>query len=120
MKNFLTNIDRTDAIEILKLLQRLFAPASHLDREKALNKLNALTMFRNESVSSFMARFHALVDNADALTVPGAQALSEFQLILMFIQKLEKGIRNVDQRTTLLLYKRVCKECTDPDDLPFV
>ena len=88
MKNFLTNIDKSDAIAILKLLQRLFAPAGHLDREKALNELNALTMFKNESVSSFMTRFHALVDNTNALTVPGTQALSEFQLILMFIQLL--------------------------------
>ena len=119
VKNFLTNIDKGDAIATLAMLQRLFAPATHMDREKALNDLNSLSLFPHENVSSFMTRFHSLVDHVNTLTVPGTQPLTEFQLVLMFIQKLEKGIRNNDQRTLLLFYKRACQSCHDPDDLPF-
>ena len=118
VKNFLTSVDKNDGVEAIALLQKVFAPITHFDRTGALNDLNALYMFRNELVSGFMVRFHKKVSAVSSLTPAVGPHLTQFELIMMFLQKVERGVTNQDQRTIILGYKKDCQNCTDPADPP--
>ena len=93
VKHFLTNVPKRHGLQIIRLLQKLFAPMTLMDREKAVNDLNSLTMYKGEMVSSFMSRFHAKVEAVNAINLPRITALSEYQLLLLFLQKLENDVK---------------------------
>ena len=118
VKNFLTSVNKNDGVEAIALLQKVFAPITHFDRTGALNDLNALYMFRNELVSGFMVRFHKKVSAVSSLTPAVGPHLTQFELIMMFLQKVERGVTNQDQRTIILGYKKDCQNCTDPSRPP--
>ena len=109
VEHFLTSVDRNSGVETISLLQKVFAPITHFDRTTAMNDLNALYMFKNELVSAFMARFHKKVNAVATLTPTDDSQLSEFDLTMMLLQKLERSVTNQDQRTIILGQKRISK-----------
>ena len=63
---------------------------THFNRTGALKDLNALYMFRNKLVSGFMVRFYKKVGAASSLTPAVGPHLTQFELIMMFLQKVER------------------------------
>ena len=66
-----------------------------------------------------MVRFHKKIDFVNAITQKSTQPLYEFEIIMLFIDKLSKVVSNADQRTQILGYKKACKYGTDPSNTPF-
>ena len=89
VKDFMSKSDKINGTKIIRLLQRIFAPASILDRDNAMNELTSLLMLPNELVSAFFPRFHRKVTAVNMMSLPGYPPLSEFQQILLFVQKLD-------------------------------
>ena len=102
IKNFLTDVPRSNGVLTMRALQQLFAPMTHIDMEKAKSELTALQMYRGELVTSFIQRFHAKLSAVQAMGSDAQIGLTQFKLALLFVQKLEKGVANTDQRVLVL------------------
>ena len=65
-----------------------------------------------------MARFHKKVTAVTALTPTRDPQLSKFELIMLFLQKLERAVANQDQRTIILGHKKDFQNCVDTSRPP--
>ena len=118
IKPFLSTINIKNGMDILMMLQNMFEPISPADFTRAKNEFFRLTMYRYETVSSFIPRFHRKLKDMNSLALSKASIPSNFDVILSFLDRLEKGITNPDQRVLLLNYRRTCQKC-DPSEEPF-
>ena len=100
-------------------MKNLFAPITHADFIRARNELNSLTMFKNELVSAFIPRFHKRIKNMVSVCQENNTLPSQFEYILMLLDKLERGVTNPDQRTLLTNYRVLAQGWTDKEELPF-
>ena len=64
-----------------------------------------------------MVTFHKKVNAVSFLTTAVGPHLTQFELIMMFLQKVKRGVTNQDQRTIILVYKKNCQNCFDPNNL---
>ena len=118
VKSLITEVDKADGIGAIASLQKLFAPRTNTSRQKAQTDLTSLSMFRNELVSAFIPRFHKKVQAVIASSNTKHPAPSDFDLTLLFLDKLKKGIRNQDQRTLILHYLKDCEDYSGEGEQP--
>ena len=57
--------------------------------------------------------------NLSATAMNANRIPGQFDLLLTFLDKLESGVKNPDQRVLLLTYRKTCQKWTDPLTVPF-
>ena len=80
-------------------------PQSLIQTSFGKSDFNSMTMFTNKLVSSFILRFHKKMKAMMEVLQSDDDLPSQFEHILTFLDKLDKGITNPDQRTLLLNYR---------------
>lgn len=60
-----------------------------------------------------MARFHLKVSIVSTMTSDLGPHLTEFEIVMMFLQKLERYVSNRCQRTTIFGHKKDFQACAD-------
>ena len=118
IKPFLSTIGRKNGIAILSLLQKIFAPTTPADYTRAKNDFSSLTMSHHETVSHFIPRFHKKLVNMNAMAMNTNTPMNNFEVLLSFLDKLERGVTNPDQRVLLLNYRTTCQTWTGPPSHP--
>ena len=69
-------------------------------------------------MTSFIQRFHTKLSAVQAMGSKAQHGLTQFKLALLFVQKLEKGVANTDQRVLVLGYKSLLQKYTDVTNPP--
>ena len=120
VKTCLTSISHTEGIKILERLQKLYAPATNKDRNKALNNLHQLQMHPKDTITNFVSKFQRNLKTLHEVSM-NQPLPDESDLIVMFIDKCLRVVQpGSDVRHTLLNYETTINQHSrDDPNLPF-